>query len=444
MAFKATEKGQALILIAFAAIGLFAFAALAIDGSRAFSDKRHAQNAADTSALAAALSKIRDTTNNRNVWDSAAKTRATSNGYDNNGTTNIVEFFVCGDMGSSCTALPAGAKPEEYVEVKITSYVKTTFARVIGRYEVINAVSAVARAVPGYRTSTFGGQALVALKDECQAFTYGGNGKITVTGSGIFVNSRCVDSANGALDSDSGVTKLTVPCYGVVGNMTLGHPETLINTGGCVSHENDPSLFMSNPLTSFPSPKITCDPNDLGTISSTSTTTTIGPGYYDSRNTGNSFPATGWRSNVVMKPGIYCIDIGTHTFSLSGGQVLSGSNVLIYMKNGGVSWTSGEIHLSAPQGVNENYDGLLLYMAPGNCQEVSITGNGGSSFVGTIMAPCSDVKVAGSSSAGNVGILENQIVAGNLALTGGADLIINFNAKRQWQPPIPPEIQMNQ
>jgi len=51
---KLPEKGQALILVALAAIGLFAFAALAIDGSRMFSDKRHAQNAADTAALAGA------------------------------------------------------------------------------------------------------------------------------------------------------------------------------------------------------------------------------------------------------------------------------------------------------------------------------------------------------------------------------------------------------
>ena len=58
MIHKKTERGQALILIAFAAIGLFAFSALAIDGSRAFSNKRHAQNTADTAALAAALAHI--------------------------------------------------------------------------------------------------------------------------------------------------------------------------------------------------------------------------------------------------------------------------------------------------------------------------------------------------------------------------------------------------
>lgn len=39
-----TPRGQALVLIALAAVGLFAFAALAIDGSAVFSDRRHAQN----------------------------------------------------------------------------------------------------------------------------------------------------------------------------------------------------------------------------------------------------------------------------------------------------------------------------------------------------------------------------------------------------------------
>src|SRR6185369_12844297 len=188
MAFKTTEKGQALIFIALIAVGLFAFAGLAIDGSRTFSDERHAQNAADTSALAAALAKIRGSDWNNTV--TTARARATSNGYNNNGTSNIVEVYLCNDANATCTALPAGAQPADYIQVKITSHVNTYFERVIGRNEVINQVNAVAHAVPGYRTSTFGGNAIVALnKDACPAFDYGGGATTTVTGSGIFVNS---------------------------------------------------------------------------------------------------------------------------------------------------------------------------------------------------------------------------------------------------------------
>ena len=49
------ERGQALVLVALASIGLFAITGLAIDGSAKFSDRRHAQNAADTAAVAGAL-----------------------------------------------------------------------------------------------------------------------------------------------------------------------------------------------------------------------------------------------------------------------------------------------------------------------------------------------------------------------------------------------------
>src|ERR1043166_5008772 len=57
---RSFERGQALVLIALAAIGLFAIAGLAIDGSAKYSDRRHAQNAADTAALAGAYAKITD------------------------------------------------------------------------------------------------------------------------------------------------------------------------------------------------------------------------------------------------------------------------------------------------------------------------------------------------------------------------------------------------
>src|SRR5258706_13695028 len=57
------ERGQALILIAISLVALFAIVGLAVDGSMVFSDRRHAQNAADTAAVAAALSKVNDVAN---------------------------------------------------------------------------------------------------------------------------------------------------------------------------------------------------------------------------------------------------------------------------------------------------------------------------------------------------------------------------------------------
>jgi Flp pilus assembly protein TadG len=127
------EKGQALILVALAAIGLFAFAALAIDGSRVFSDKRHAQNAADTAALTGSLAHIRGS-----AIITAALERAKANGYDN-GSSNDVTVTLADTPPGAC---PGTGKD---ITVTIVSYVDTTFARVIGRNQITNAVTSSAR-----------------------------------------------------------------------------------------------------------------------------------------------------------------------------------------------------------------------------------------------------------------------------------------------------------
>src|SRR6476619_7459670 len=94
---KLQERGQALIMVALAVVGLFGFTALAIDGSRVFSDRRHAQNAADTAALAAALSKVRadPPETGDTVAVAAGLARAASNGF--NDTNSIVEVHNCAE-----------------------------------------------------------------------------------------------------------------------------------------------------------------------------------------------------------------------------------------------------------------------------------------------------------------------------------------------------------
>src|SRR4026209_1716458 len=132
-----SERGQALIIFALAAIGLFGIVGLAIDGSAKFSDRRHAQNAADTAALAAALAKsnalIDPTKTNAPLecpptsgppsdvcaaLQTAALDQAGNNGYDNNLVSNTVEVYappISGYYTSDNT----------YVQVIITSHVNT-------------------------------------------------------------------------------------------------------------------------------------------------------------------------------------------------------------------------------------------------------------------------------------------------------------------------------
>jgi len=406
-------------MIALAAIVLFGFASLALDGSMIFSDRRHAQNAADTAVMSAALAKVRGQN-----YTSAAVLRATSNGYDNNGTTNLVEVYDPPIDGNY-------AGNSEYVQVKITSHVKTVFARVLGTVEVVNHTQAVARAVLSSKSTLFGGQALVALnKTACPAFEYNGSSNTTVTGSGIFVNSNCDSGSNQALNTSSGSAALTVPCMSVVGGVTMSTNATLNSPGvNCANSTNNRSLQIVNPMATFATANIPC-----GNTAGTYTATTLNPGNYS-----GAFPPGG---QTIMQPGIYCVDAGNSGFTLQGGQTLSGSDILIYMKTGNVKWTSGGIHISAISDRSYVYSGLLLYMDPGNCDQVSISGNGTSSFIGTILAPCSNVSLSGGSTSGTT--FNNQIISDTITLTGSNALNINFEADQQWQPPKSPSLELTQ
>ncbi len=53
------EKGQALVLVTLAMIGLVGITGLVVDGGIAYTENRDFQNAADAAAMAGALAKVR-------------------------------------------------------------------------------------------------------------------------------------------------------------------------------------------------------------------------------------------------------------------------------------------------------------------------------------------------------------------------------------------------
>ncbi|MBK7449887.1 MAG: hypothetical protein IPJ47_10830 [Anaerolineales bacterium] len=114
------ERGQAMILIVFSIVGLIGASALAIDGVNAFIDRRRADTAASAAALTAALTRIEG-----GNWRAAALATAAANGYNNDGVTNTVELNtppLNGDYTGN----------SEYIEVIVTSHLKTYFGVVIG------------------------------------------------------------------------------------------------------------------------------------------------------------------------------------------------------------------------------------------------------------------------------------------------------------------------
>src|SRR3990172_4999758 len=110
-----SERGQVLVIIALAMIGLVAITGLAIDGSMVLADRRHAQNAADTAVLAGALTYIRECEESscdtpgeiasaKAAMEIDALNRAGSNGYTGDLIRSEVEVFTCDDADAVCTA----------------------------------------------------------------------------------------------------------------------------------------------------------------------------------------------------------------------------------------------------------------------------------------------------------------------------------------------------
>src|SRR5688500_17581901 len=465
MYHKKSEKGQALVIIALAAVGLFAFTALAIDGSRVFSDRRHAQNAADTAALAAALAKIRTPDYPPNAPDApnlaaieAGEDRAESNGYvtDVTDADPTVEVRFCDEVLSlgltpPCEGLPALADPSEYIQVVIKLTTKTTFARIIGRREVPSMVTAVARAKPGTDEPFMNGMALAAMSQHApDAITGSGNFSLDINNSGLFDNSdhSCAFSTDGAAGTYTVDTE-----FNVVGQycghsqlVTLSEPPT----------EGVPQLPYP-PDIDIPAPTITCTgngvlngttftPGNYGSINIPNVTYTFENGNYCFTSglsiSGNSSVIIN-HANFLFTGGDFrktsgnltCNNLLVHTTGASSGIHLSANGtsnncngVTFYVSTGDVDLGGNATNIfTAP--TSGDYAGLLMYLPYGNDSTVSITGNASSQFTGSIIAVDSHIQIVGNTS---TLALSTQIIGETVQLTGNGTIVINYDPADQY------------
>jgi Flp pilus assembly protein TadG len=418
MIFKTTEKGQALILIALAAVGLFAFAALAIDGSRMYSDKRHAQNAADTASLAGALAysraseadKANETTIN-NIISTAAQGRSTSNSYNNNITSNIVTITAVDVPEGEC-----GETDGKDITVKIVSYVDTTFARVIGRKQVTNAVTATARACGYYETPPFNGNPIVGLGDtndthKCPTDSKEGNW--IISGGGVF--------SNGCANFEKVLLLDEGDCVTSVGDVD-DIPDDI-----CYHQDQVPQKIRYPEDVEKIMPPNPCVPGGIGIYPS--------PGVYTFSN------------------GVYCIsdldpydkkDIVLNHATL---YVTDTSFRLQFTGHGSMSGTAtvaGAYPGSVP------YNGYFLIIAMYNdgdkspCtdytqgdQAITIAGNSGQTLTGTILAPSACVDLRGTSEGT---AMNSQVIAHTVTSNGAGEVNINYDPDDNPKVPIQPSI----
>ncbi len=420
---RIADRGQVLIIFVFAVVGLIGMTGLAIDGGMIFSDRRHAQNAADTAALSAALQKVEiqrgmqhgqysgygdctvltptPTTCGAHVI-LAALNMAQKNGY-----TTGVQIHIPPQTGPYSLAEADGTfNPYDYVEVTIDTTVNTFFAKVLGIQQLHNHVQAVARSYYYEGGGLYGGNTLVSLKpggDDCSGdFDLGGNSSVSLYGGGIFINSN---NSCAAFKEESNCVTLklyyddTHPMYPVYdaygkivpgmiydpnGNIVPG-PATIDGVAGAGSQisscTNAPTVDTGHPQYQFPPypPPINPPPAECSLPATGNARNHQDGDGYDHLYPGH-YTLLPPAKNTRLYPGVYCIDnlvkvtnpqshllvqryYGTEVPGPSEPPAdAARDGVLLYIREGGTfDFQGGQVNLQASGYDDDPYKGYLIF-----------------------------------------------------------------------------------
>jgi Flp pilus assembly protein TadG len=403
MLSKKTERGQALILITFAIIGLIALTGLTVDGGMAYSDRRSAQNAADSAAFAAALAYSRG-----QDFESIGQSAAATNGYSNDGTTNIVTVTSEDSPSGEC---PAGATNNKDITVEILSVVNTSFANIVGIQQVTNSVTAVTRSCGTYVAPLFNGNAIVGLNpsnSDCAFDSDTGDAEWLLEGGGIFSNGCAVAKENVTF-TPNGICTTAV---GAASGFDCQQPN---QSSLKINYPQDVEMIM---------PENPCD-GDAGDVG-------IPVTYTKKQDVPDP---------VVFSNGVYCI---------SNFDVFDSANIVLQNATLYVTDTEFDLRFAGGGGFSgtpthtgefSSYYLVIGMSAPPcasftsqNAQVILFRGNGLGDLYGTILAPSACIDYRGNSDGSAI---HSQIIGYNVSANGTADNYIQYieeENRRENQP----------
>ncbi len=426
------ERGQAILLMALALIGMLGFAAVALDGGNIYSEQRRAQSAADNAVLAAAYQYMRGITVSSTI-SNAAIDNALANDYDNNSTSNWVKFYRPPIVG-------VYAGNSSYMQVVITERVPTALAHLVYQGPFQLTVYATGYAKKG--GPPVDGNAVVSLAPHgCQTFFDNGNATISVTGGGgLFANSDGKDADGN--DVCTGSTR--VMDAGGGGHINSDAPISVVADasdayGGDISPapQSGAEPIPSDPLSDLNKPKCNTAPGESTDLTSGSPAS---PGTYRKIDIGNN--------NVTLSPGLYCIMYdGNNAVNLGSSGVLSGTGVTIYVDRGEVSLQGGTVKLKAPSAIYNpecatlmqwdapddsvcHYVGIVFFMGRDNTRGLTLSGNANYEVIGTVYGPSSRVTLAGNGD----WTLTGQILANSFKTTGNGEVKVHYDPSVIHQP----------
>jgi len=411
--YRKSQRGQAIVLIALAIVGLLGITALAIDSGNAFSDRRHAQMAADNAALAGALAK----TNPSGNIGYAINMITSRNGYTS-GVTYVIGGPFVNCKGAAVDPVNHSDPDDnisQYVQVTIHSSVNTFFGPVIGITRLNNCVFGIARAQPEKLDTFMSGQAIAAMDCHAKdAITVSGSGSAVVIGGGIFSNSD--HDAYSMLINDQSALGLPKPPLSSVGTS---------NTDG-LPYDPASQLECDVPEEMLPPvPPAGCDvtyndfpPND------TDEWVDVGTHHGD--------PVT------IIKSGVFCI---TGVMGNPEMETAEGVTETFVLVNLGLSWSSStQVTLRAPTDPANPFNGILIYAPKGNTHELKFNGTAGIDIEGSIIAPTAKIVFNGDFTGSQI---ESQLIGATVDLTGNFTGTIEYNDKSEHVYVAPPRVELS-
>lgn len=403
------ERGQVLVLVVLGMVALMGITALVVDGGNVFLDRRQAQNAADSAAMASALARVRGEN-----FVQRANEVAASNGYNNDGASNNVQVYSPPIEGGHVGDI-------EYIQIIITSRVDTYFGGIIGRDFIINRVSAVTRTKTPELAELIYGYAVVSLAptsdcDNQKSFWLHEEATLDITGGGVFINSNNPDCAllqqgNGSIRIRDGYP------ITIVGGASIQKPQLL--TPYPPSTGRTPIPYPPP----FMPPKVGC--NKVAEISETGTSMSAGAWEED-------FPPPDVRE---LGKGVYCVN----NFIADSGVHLSGGNVT-FVVAGELRWGAGAtLDLSPPK--KGDLAGLLVYVPIDNHNKIVLNAGAGSAISGTILAPGATVYINGNDSREG---FHSQIIGFRIVAKGNSNVVIKYRDEQNYDAITMPEVELTE
>jgi hypothetical protein len=302
------------------------------------------------------------------------------------------------------------------ITVTIVSLVNTTFARVIGRDQVSNAVTATSQACGYTRAPLLNGHPVIGLSnyntighpDSC-GFTTGNSGSSQweIEGGGVYSNGCAFSKNPGSVDFHG-------DCAAAAGAAAGFDCQSGNQTGMIINYPADIDAIMP------PNP---CGPGGIG----------LPP------------PSSG----STFENGVYCIsnldvydgeDITLHNATL----YVTDTNFNLKFAGGGGFW--GDPTQPGGYAGSDPYEGYYMVVVRTNSpcpdfshgdQVIEWRGNGSGSFTGTVLAPSACLDVRGN---GDPAGMNTQLIAYVVGSNGNANVYINYDPDDNRREPVYPSI----